>query len=383
MSLFEHVGQIEDPRDPRGVRHPAGAIIKAVMLALISGMTCMEHIAEYISQHWEELADELGFRHWHPPDGNTISRLLEKLDSEALSRVFESWLSELLQGKTFNVSLDGKSCRGVVKEGKPDGKALYLLNAFAHDVQVALAQYPLEDKKGESTVAKEHIGELIQKYPGIVLFTLDAGLSGRNLCETIIHFERDYLVRIKGNQPDLEEALCFWFEAHLKKNPKPDAKTVEKKKGETITRELFLCESDVVTYLREELNYPGLQQAAVLRKTFVYSKQKADKENKTEIWYLLTSRKAENLPAKAFLTTTQKHWQVENGLHHVKDRTMKEDQHYTTSPEQETSLAILRNVIVSILNLSTPPLKRKISRPIEFLRNCLRPVKALKILLSL
>ena len=115
------------------------------------------------------------------------------LDSTALSQVFENWLSEALQNRTFNVSIDGKSCRGVVQEGKPKGKALHLLNVFAHDIQVALAQYPLEEKEGESTVARANLEALIQKYPGIVLFTLDAGLSGRNLCETIVQFGKDYL----------------------------------------------------------------------------------------------------------------------------------------------------------------------------------------------
>ena len=127
------------------------------------------------------------------------------------------------------MALDGKACRGVIEEGKPLCKALQMLNVFVHDIQVVLAQWSLPDKKGESTVAQKNIGELIEKYPGIGLFTGDAGLSGRNLCETIIRYEKDYLVRIKGNQPQLKEALVFWFEERLKANPKPDAKTVEKK----------------------------------------------------------------------------------------------------------------------------------------------------------
>ena len=151
------------------------------------------------------------------------------LDSTALSQVFENWLSEVLQNRTFNVSIDGKSCRGVVQEGKPKGKALHLLNVFAHDIQVALAQYPLEEKEGESTVARANLEALIQKYPGIVLFTLDAGLSGRNLCETIVQFGKDYLLKIKGNQPEVKESLSLWFEARLKQRPKPDAQRVEKK----------------------------------------------------------------------------------------------------------------------------------------------------------
>jgi hypothetical protein len=82
------------------------------------------------------------------------------------------------------------------------------------------------------------------------------------------------------------------------------------------------------------------------------------------------------------LSSIQKHWQIENGLHYVKDKTLKEDQHYTRSTNQESCLAIFRNVAVSVLNLMTPPEKRKISRPLELLRNCIHPMKALTLLRS-
>ena len=136
-----------------------------------------------------------------------------------------------------------------------------------------------------------------------------------------------------------------------------------------------------MAYLCKELNYPGLKQAAVLRKS--YRVKDGNPQKKTEIWYLLTSQDSEKLPPRQFLETTRKHWQIENGLHHVKDRSMKEDAHVLYSPEQGKSLAILRNVVVSVLNLFTPPKKRKISRPMEFLEHGAHPLKALKRLASL
>lgn len=146
-----------------------------------------------------------------------------------------------------------------------------------------------------------------------------------------------------------------------------------KKKGLTLTRALFLCEPDVVTYLRQTLRYPDVQQAGVLKKT-------NSKTGTVEIWYLLTSCSREALPPDAFLAAIRKHWQIENGLHHVKDRTLKEDAHYTTFPQGGCCLAILRNAVVSILNQITPPRRRKVSRPIELLGYCAHPKKALTLL---
>jgi hypothetical protein len=230
MNLLEYVDQAVDPRGGNGVRHPVASMLKMVLLALISGIKCVEHFGVYAKENWEELADELGFRHWHPPDGETFRLLLNRLDSNLLTEVFENWMSDLLKNKTFDVSLDGKACRGVIAEGKPAGKGVQLLNVFVHDLQVALTQWPLESKKGESTVAKANMADLIEKYPGIRLLTGDAGLSGRNLCETIVNYKKDYLIRIKGNQKEVEDALLLWFETRLKENTKADAKTVEKKK---------------------------------------------------------------------------------------------------------------------------------------------------------
>lgn len=154
--------------------------------------------------------------------------------------------------------------------------------------------------------------------------------------------------------------------------------TALRKKDRSILRELFLCEPEIVNYVREDLNFPGVQQAAVLRKT------DCNKGVKTvELWCLLTSASPEKLPPKAFLKTIQKHWQIENGLHHVKDRTLKEDDHVTHSPEQETTLAIFRNVAVSALNLLTPPKRRKESRPVEMLRYASKPLRLLKRLQTL
>lgn len=255
MNLLDYIDQIIDPRDSHGVRHPVGAMLKVVLLALLSGITCVEHMGVYAKENWDWLCDELGFRHWHPPDGETFRLLLSRLDSNLLTRVFENWMSDFLKDKTFDVALDGKACRGVIAEGKPKGKGVQLLNVFAHDLEVVLTQWSLESKKGESTVAKANMAHLIEKYPGIRLLTGDAGLSGRDLCQTIINYKKDFLIRIKGNQKEVEDTILFWFEARLKENAKPDAKTVEKKKIEQSPVNCFYASLKSQTTLGRNFNF--------------------------------------------------------------------------------------------------------------------------------
>jgi hypothetical protein len=146
MNLLDYVDEVLGPRDGRGVRHPVGSLLKVVLLALLS------RIGVYAAENWEEFSEELGFQHWHPPDGETFRLLLNRIDSTLLTQVFENWMSDLLKDKSFDIALDGKACRGVVNEDKPAGKGVQILNVFAHDLQVVLTQWPLENKKGESTV---------------------------------------------------------------------------------------------------------------------------------------------------------------------------------------------------------------------------------------
>lgn len=229
MNLLESLEEVTDPRDPRGVRHPVPALLKATLLGLLAGKTCTEHIAAYIAEHWDEVADPLGFTRWHPPGGDTYRRVLGQIDSGRLARAFENWMSHCLRGQTLVASVDGKASRGVA--GEHPGRALNVLNVFAHDMQVVLAQWPLENKQGESTTLKANLSGLLEKYPGLSLLTADAGFSGRNLAQALVDLHLNYLVRVKGNQPDVEEAMIFWFEQQLQRRVRADAVTCEKKRA--------------------------------------------------------------------------------------------------------------------------------------------------------
>jgi hypothetical protein len=152
---------------------------------------------------------------------------LRRIDSRLLGQAFEDWMSHCLQGQVLTASVDGKACRGV--PGDRPTQPLSLLNVFAHDVQVVLAQWPLENKQGEATVLKARLSELRAKYPGLLLLTADAAFSGRSLAQALVDLHMNYLVRVKGNQPDVEEALAFWFERQLQR--RPDARSREKKRA--------------------------------------------------------------------------------------------------------------------------------------------------------
>ena len=68
-----------------------------------------------------------------------------------------------------------------------------------------------------------------------------------------------------------------------------------------------------------------------------------------EVRYHISSASKRKLPPKKFLHGIRGHWQVENSLHHVKDRSWHEDKMYSKRPEQGWVLGKLRNQALNVI----------------------------------
>lgn len=228
LSLFEALHGIEDPRKKRGIRHNFHAILKLVLLGFCSRLICLEHIVEFASGCWSQLKKPLGFSRDTPPDATTIGRILKKVDRNALEKVFRDWVSTKVEGRDMSASVDGKTMKNVCDE---QGNPIYMINVFAQDIQLVLAQAEIPEKKGESTTLKTMLEGLFDKYPGLRLLTGDAAFNGRDLCKEITRLGRHYLVQIKGNQEQIHDVLKIHFSEEQEKR-KPDAVSVEKKSNQ-------------------------------------------------------------------------------------------------------------------------------------------------------
>jgi hypothetical protein len=103
-----------------------------------------------------------------------------------------------------------------------------MLNVFAHEVGLCLAQFPVTDgKPTEPQALKAALAELIDDYPMLRLFTADALFTQRPLARVILEAQRDFLFAVKDNQPELLEAILTSFRDAAVREP--DAKSVEKK----------------------------------------------------------------------------------------------------------------------------------------------------------
>lgn len=71
--------------------------------------------------------------------------------------------------------------------------------------------------------------------------------------------------------------------------------------------------------------------------------------------FYVSSLDPEQVTAADLLRFSRGHWQIENGLHFLKDRWWDEDRHHTRRPGLSAVMASLNNVALSIHRLHSDP----------------------------
>ena len=222
-SLFKCLERVGDPRRARGVRHPFQAILRLTLLGLVCGQTTMAHISLFARLHWPVLKEPLGFVRNHPPHATTISRTLAGVPYGELQGALDGWVARVVADREMQASVDGKWAR---QSEDAQGNPLVMVNVLAHDLRLCLAQWPASEKRYEPGVLREQLGPLFERYPGLGLLTMDALYAERDLCQAIVNHGRDYIVRVKGNRPEVLAALAEGFAGE--ELGKPGAQSVEK-----------------------------------------------------------------------------------------------------------------------------------------------------------
>jgi DDE_Tnp_1-associated len=225
-SLAQVFTQVRDFRDPRGKRHPLPALLSLVFLGLLARIREMAVLQRWAETHWDELQEPLGFTRDERPHATTISRALGSCSLADFSQAFLHWVQQMLPaGVPLVAAVDGKtSCQGL----DPAGKPVHMLNVFVHELKLVLGQWSVHgEKSNEPTVLRNHLSELFAHFPMLRLITGDALFAQRPLAQALLEQNCDYLLQIKGNQPETLDALqnCL---GDLGERP-PAAETVEKK----------------------------------------------------------------------------------------------------------------------------------------------------------
>ena len=207
-SLIERLGELHDPRDPRGVQYPLVPVLALCLVAILAGHTGFAAIAQFGRLRQHRLGHALGFKNGKMPCANTLSLLLRDLDADHLDRIIGAWLTSRHAGGWDHIALDGKTLRGS-RQGEVPG--IHLLSAYVPRASAVIAQMRVEATTNEHKAALRLLGVLPPLGGAVV--TADAMFTHRDVCAKVLKRGGDYVLYAKDNQAVLQQDIHAAFAA--------------------------------------------------------------------------------------------------------------------------------------------------------------------------
>ena len=99
--------------------------------------------------------------------------------------------------------------------------------------------------------------------------------------------------------------------------------------------------------MNDYLDWPALGQVFKLERRFITL---ATGAVESEVRYGLTSLTRQNASPEKLLAIVRSEWGIENGLHYRRDVTFQEDRTRMTDKRMGRAMAIINNLVVSIIN---------------------------------
>lgn len=347
-SIIGHFATLPDPRLTRTRRHNLLDILVIALCAIICGAESFSAMADYGQ------SKELWLRTFLDlpggiPSHDTFTRVFSRLDPEAFSRCFRSWVGAI-QEKTEGeiVSLDGKRLRRSFDKGA-GGAGIHMVSAWSWHNRMVLGQVKADEQSNEITAIPLLLAML--DVAGCIV-TIDAIGTQKSIAQQITEQQADYVLALKRNQPELYEdvrsCLDNWIERGFRDQ---DDQIVEHsyhitrngEHGRLETRQYWAM--PLPDWIDPKREWPGLKSIAV-----VEAQRTLDGKTSTHRRYYITSLMPD---AKRIGHTIRNHWGIENQLHWVLDTSFREDECRVRTSHAPQNLAMLRHIALNLIRTET------------------------------
>ena len=341
--LVASLHEIPDPRYPRGRRHPLAAMLALMCVAMLCGYRSYRAMAEWGRSYGQKLVHALGFTRAKTPCAATLYHVLRQLDASLVEATLGAWAASVLTalppapGELEALAVDGKTLRGSRKQGAP---AVHLLSVLSHRLGLTLWQQAVADQTNEIPVLEDVLRGLVVE--GRVI-TVDALLTQRAIADRIVHGGGDYVMLVKGNQPQLQHDIQLVFhEAHTLAATMTATETVDSGHGRLEQRRLTASVA-LVGYS----DWPGLTQVFQLERGVIMKKSG---EQRHDVVYGVTSLGPAQAGPERLLRLVRQHWQIENKVHWVRDVTFDEDRSQVRCGSIPQIMAAFRNTAIGLMH---------------------------------
>jgi predicted transposase YbfD/YdcC len=357
---------LEDLRDPRGLRLNLAFVLTAVVAAQLCGARDVSSIHRFIFHRLPWLRKATGLSRARGPSRAHLPRLLIGVDIEGLAQIIAQHFGSAPKGW---VALDGKTLRGASREG--DRQAVVF--AVDHENSLEIAhQTQIGEKLSEITVVRELLSSSGLESGHV---TLDALHCNPGTLSQIAAAGGTYITQVKDNQPELTERC-----ARLVQVEPPLAKHTSVDKGHGRLTEAMARLFALRPYTQDErwqesqLHYV----VAITRETQQLKGKTCSRETAFYVTNASPQGSRQEL-LEELVRAVRGHWAVESN-NWVRDVTLGEDTHRTKSGPLAQILALLRGLALAVLRRVGGNLRAAIDRfcyvPAD-LAHCLRAVKFL------
>lgn len=345
-NLIMYFNELEDFRDPRGLRHELTDIIVMTIYGVLCGYDDAENIAFFLELN-QAYFEDLLYLEYGTPSADTLLRVFALINPEKFMQIFSRWTSDVVKQKITTpnsmqvVPIDGKAIKSATDKIN-GGNIPYVVSAFLSDLGISIGQVKVDDKSNEITAIPELL-DLIDISNCII--TIDAIGCQKNILDKIVEKEAHYCVAVKSNQntlyTEIDEYFKFALENKIERKNLLSSKQFDKGHGRIERREAYLC-SDI-SFISNKNKWKNLAMIGMTR-NFREMNGNLSIQDK---YYILDTK----ISSQEFLEITRKHWSIENNLHWILDVHFREDFCKAKQGHAIHNLSLLRKICYNLVKL--------------------------------
>lgn len=356
-SLYREFEKVKDGRGKKGIRFPLPFVLTLIMLGKMAGQKKISGIIDWVKERESELRKILNWPKDFPVH-STYDDVLAKCDEQGLIKAIESVIrkeravekcadepSRLVAGahegdNLIHRAVDGKVLRGTLKHAQENQPPVHLVALYECETGLLLAQVEVKSKENEISAGKVLLDP---KYVKGCIITSDAMFSFREWCTKIHSYNGYYITIIKDNNPVVHGELELFFgDDGIDRSEWQYYKKVQKGHGRLEVREIWTSTQMNEYYAKD---WAGIAQVFMIRRTV---REKG--EERIQIVCGITNLPRKTAEASRILELNQKHWSVENRLHHRRDVTLGEDASQVRIKGAPETLAVINSGILALMD---------------------------------